>query len=237
MLSLPSFISVSVFTSDNHCRPYQQICMERSVRFEQLVLELQHFQSSPLFKSKYDIHDACHWAGVVCQQNEFSAAIVRDIKWTGTTALCNGRYQRMVADSLLWFPNSVHTLHLGSQMISGGLQTRMLPRELRVCYLSACQPINAVQLADLPERLLHLSVTACGVSGTINLKELPPLMVSIKFEQDPIEFVNIEGLPASLREAVIFSTRCVRCQSIAARGRVDPRVQIIDTRDTPMHAH
>ena len=184
-----------------HLEPDHDSAIERLLRYKVLSLGL-------------NFNEICKWDGVCCE----NGSVIR-ILWKTSIKI-----EYLDAD---WLPNAVTELCLYRQRVKT-LNTRLLPRDLRILEIIECGVRGEVDFKNLPERLQALNLSENNISGTLNLSYLPPNIRTMDVRWN--EFVLVEvrnaSLPVSLKWIKVRQTFMVKKDLVDGDKNMDKRVII-----------
>ena len=197
MLSV--LLHVVLLVATNEIQPstnqeFGKVCMRHSVGIEEM-----HDEDAKGFVQMLGIVDGdkapmdpCDWKGVKCGKDG-----IKSILWT------NPKRSRFA--TLNWLPATLLEILIHKMSINAVLETRVLPRALKMCGFVACRLHGTLCLDTLPQDLIEINLNSNNFSGTVHFSDLPQSLVYFDLVHNYIETVTVYQLPKSLKSMFVYS--------------------------------
>ena len=147
--------------------------------------------------------DVCTWCGVSCLLGTITA-----IHWQA--------HPRDFVFHPMWFPSAVVEIVLRGLNAIAPLETRMLPKNLKIFVAPSCSLYGQLDLTALPLHLILFSAIENRFGGTVTVLRLPQNIEKIDLRLNAIDAVASTNneFPDSLKTAV-FSRKGKHIRYIA----------------------
>ena len=156
--------------------------------------------------------DPCRWGGVVCQGGH-----VTKVEWD--------RNFKIGEMHIEWLPRDVRSAIIEDQRVQS-LDTRRLPRGLRILHIVDCGLRSKIAFNTLPEKLEDLDLNENYIEGTVYIFDLPKGMRRIDIRWNSIDrlVVHNASLPGCL-EFIKVRQPVQKVKMVEMEGRkLDKRV-------------
>ena len=168
-----------------------------------------------LIRAEESCEDVCNWKGVECTDG-----LVTDIRWADGCIF--------LLRSIEWIPSTVESIKLLNKGLNLPIQTRKLPRALRIARMPRCDISGDIHLETLPPLLQELYLRSNKLSGHVSLLKLPGTLRLLDLSMNNIDkvYVRNEALPESLDNVLFFHAhKNIVFDTMGQTEKVDGRIQ------------
>mmetsp|Transcript_21361 Transcript_21361/g.33209 ORF Transcript_21361/g.33209 Transcript_21361/m.33209 type:complete len:223 (-) Transcript_21361:159-827(-) len=163
------------------------------------------------------MNNVCAWNGVSCAQN---SNVITKISWA--------KSQVPIRMELGWIPPTTQELILKNVSVNTQINTRVLPRDLKVCEMTKCGLRGELDLQTLPQKQLKsVSLENNCLAGRIHFVSLPATIERINLSNNRFRSLVIvnSSLPDGFESAIIKTDRKLSIIVLDDK-KIDSRVRI-----------